>query len=142
MTFSKSFLWGGALAANQCEGGWNEGGRGLANCDVLPYGKNRTDIIKGKMIRTQPIQDEYYPAQNAIDFYHHYREDIALLGEMGFKTLRISIAWSRIFPHGDEDQPNEDGLQFYEDVFKECQKYGIEPLVTITHYDITYAFSN
>ncbi|MFQ6875459.1 MAG: 6-phospho-beta-glucosidase [Coprobacillus cateniformis] len=136
MTFSKNFLWGGAIAANQCEGGWNEGGRGLAYCYVLPYGKNRIDIIKGKMIRTEPIQDEYYPAQNAIDFYHYYKEDIALLGEMGFKTLRISIAWSRIFPHGDEDQPNENGLQFYEDVFKECQKYGIEPLVTITHYDM------
>lgn len=136
MAFPKNFLWGGALSANQCEGGWNEGGRGLANSDILPYGKKRTDIIKGKVVRSEPAQGEYYPAQNAIDFYHRYREDIALLGEMGFKILRISISWSRIFPHGDEAQPNEEGLQFYEDVFKECKKYGIEPLVTITHYDI------
>ncbi|UTY40317.1 6-phospho-beta-glucosidase [Allocoprobacillus halotolerans] len=136
MAFCKNFLWGGALAANQCEGGYNEGGRGLSNCDVLPYGKNRYDIIKGKVARLNPIPEEYYPAQKAIDFYHHYKEDIALFGEMGFKTLRISIAWSRIFPNGDDLEPNEEGLLFYENIFKECRKYNIEPLVTITHYDI------
>lgn len=136
MAFSKDFLWGGAIAANQSEGGWNEGGRGLSNCDVLPYGNKRINVIKGKELRFQPVEEEYYPAQKGIDFYHRYKEDIALFGEMGFKVLRLSIAWSRIFPNGDDDLPNEEGLKFYEDVFDECRKYGIEPLVTITHYDI------
>lgn len=136
MPLNKNFLWGGAIAANQCEGGWNEGGRGMAICDVLPYGKDRFPIMKGEMAMLKPDGAHFYPAQQAIDFYHHYREDIALLGEMGFKTFRLSIAWSRIFPKGDESEPNEEGLAFYEDVFKECRKYGIEPLVTITHYDM------
>lgn len=136
MPFREDFLWGGALAANQCEGGFNEGGRGLSNCDVLPFGEQRVDIIKGNISRIVPLHDEYYPAQDAIDFYHYYIEDIKLFAEMGFKTLRISIAWSRIFPNGDDEHPNEEGLKFYENVFNECKKYNIEPLVTITHYDI------
>jgi len=134
--FDKNFLWGGALAANQCEGGWNEGGRGLANNDVLPFGKDRYEVIRGNIPVLQPDPAQYYPAQQAIDFYHHYKEDIALFGEMGFKTLRLSIAWSRIFPNGDDAEPNEDGIQFYANVFQECHRYGIEPLVTISHYDI------
>jgi len=136
MPLRKDFLWGGALSANQCEGGWNEGGRGLANADVLPYGKDRISVIKGDRPMLLPDGAHYYPAQTGIDFYHHYKEDIALFGEMGFKVLRLSIAWSRIYPNGDDAQPNEAGLKFYEDVFKECHKRGIEPLVTITHYDI------
>ena len=136
MPFSNGFLWGGALAANQCEGGWNEGGRGLANADVLPYGKDRLPVIKGDQPMLTPDDHHRYPAQIGIDFYHHYKEDIALFGEMGFKTLRLSISWSRIYPNGDDAQPNEEGLKFYEDVFTECRKHGIEPLVTITHYDI------
>lgn len=136
MPLNKDFLWGGAVAANQCEGGWNEGGRGMAICDVLPYGKDRVPVMKGEMTMLEPDGEHFYPAQESIDFYHHYKDDIALLGEMGFKTFRLSIAWSRIFPKGDESEPNEEGLAFYEDVFKECRKYGIEPLVTITHYDM------
>ena len=81
----------------------------------------------------------YYPALEGIDFYHHFREDIALFAEMGFKTFRMSIGWSRIFPRGDEEEPNEEGLAFYEEVFKECRKHGIEPLVTITHFDCPHA---
>ena len=135
MGFRKDFLWGGATAANQCEGGYNEGGRGLANVDVVPIGKDRFPVITGQMKMFDFDEDHFYPAKEAIDMYHRYKEDIALFGEMGFKTYRLSIAWSRIFPKGDEQEPNEDGLKFYEDLFKECHKYGIEPLVTITHFD-------
>lgn len=136
MPFEKNFLWGGAVAANQCEGAWKEGGKGLANADLLPYGADRIDIIRGDRAMLMPDKEYYYPAQEGVDFYHHYKEDIALFGEMGFKTFRMSICWSRIFPNGDEAEPNEEGLLFYENVFKECRKYGMEPLVTINHYDI------
>ncbi len=135
MGFRKDFLWGGATAANQCEGAYNEGGRGLANVDVIPHGKDRRVVECGERKMFDFEEGYYYPAREAIDFYHHYKEDIALFGEMGFKTFRMSIAWSRIFPKGDEEEPNEEGLAFYEDVFRECHKYGIEPLVTITHFD-------
>lgn len=135
MGFPKNFLWGGATAANQCEGGYNEGGRGLANVDVCPHGKDRLTVMLGMYPEYKLEEDHYYPALDGIDFYHHYKEDIALFAEMGFKTFRLSIAWSRIYPNGDEELPNEEGLAFYESVFKECRKYGIEPLVTITHFD-------
>lgn len=136
MSFRKDFLWGGATAANQCEGGYKEDGRGLANVDVLPYGKDRFPVGLGKMKMFECDSEHFYPSHEGIDFYHHYKEDIALFAEMGFKTFRMSIGWTRIFPKGDEEEPNEKGLQFYENVFKECKKYGIEPLVTITHFDV------
>ena len=134
--FPKDFLWGGAIAANQCEGAWNIGGRGMGHVDLVPQGCNRFSVMMGNLDNFNDKNDTYYPSRTGIDFYHHYKEDIALFGEMGFKVLRMSISWSRIFPNGDEEEPNEEGLQFYEDVFKECHKYGIEPLVTMTHYDI------
>ena len=124
--FPKNFLWGGAVAANQCEGAYNEDGKGLSIQDVLPHG------IKGP--RTEaPTEDNMKLV--GIDFYHHYKEDIKLFAEMGFKVFRTSIAWSRIFPKGDEETPNEAGLKFYDDLFDECRKYGIEPLVTLSHYE-------
>lgn len=124
--FPENFLWGGAVAANQCEGAYNEDGKGLSIQDVMPHG------IKGA--RTQhPTADNMKLI--GIDFYHRYKEDIRLFAEMGFRVFRLSIAWSRIFPNGDEEQPNEAGLQFYDDVFDECHKYGIEPLVTLSHYE-------
>lgn len=135
MSLPENFLWGGATAANQCEGAYNVGGRGLANVDICPAGKGRYRVISGHPDSLEPDDDHIYPAMDAVDFYHRYKEDIALLGEMGFKTFRLSIAWTRIFPNGDEEQPNEEGLKFYENVFRECHKYGIEPLVTITHFD-------
>ncbi|WP_034551893.1 6-phospho-beta-glucosidase [Carnobacterium funditum] len=135
MALRKDFLWGGATAANQCEGGYNKGGRGLANVDVIPIGKDRFSIITGKQKMVGFEDNYFYPAKEAINMYEHYKEDIALFSEMGFKVYRLSIAWSRIFPLGDETEPNEEGLQFYENLFKECHKYGIEPLVTITHFD-------
>lgn len=124
--FPKDFLWGGAVAANQCEGAYQEDGKGLSIQDVMPKG------IKGP--RTErPTPDNL--KLEGIDFYHRYKEDIAMFAEMGFKVFRTSIAWSRIFPKGDEEEPNEAGLQFYDDLFDECLKYGIQPLVTISHYE-------
>lgn len=124
--FPDNFLWGGAVAANQCEGAYNEDGKGLSIQDVMPQG------IKGP--RTEkPTEDNMKLV--GIDFYHRYKEDIKLFAEMGFKVFRLSIAWSRIFPQGDEAEPNEQGLQFYDNVFDECHKYGIEPLVTLSHYE-------
>ncbi len=136
MAFPEGFLWGGATAANQCEGGYNEGGRGLANVDVMPHGPERRAVGAGLRKMLDFEDGYYYPAQNAIDMYHRYREDIKLFGEMGFKTYRLSIGWTRIFPNGDEDEPNEEGLAFYEDLFRACHEQGIEPLVTITHFDL------
>ena len=135
MGFPKNFLWGGATAANQCEGAYNVGGRGLANVDVQPHGPERFAVSAGTRKMLELEDNYYYPGLDAIDFYHRYKEDIALFAEMGFKVFRLSIAWTRIFPNGDEDMPNEEGLKFYEDVFKELRKYNIEPLVTITHFD-------
>ena len=136
MAFRKGFFWGGAMAANQCEGAYDTDGRGLANVDVIPWGEDRWDIIDG-IKKVSGFEEEHvYPAKHGIDFYHRYKEDIRLLAEMGFTVFRMSVAWTRIFPKGDEDRPNEAGLDFYEKVFKECRKYGIEPLVTITHFDI------
>lgn len=135
MSLSKDFLWGGATAANQCEGAYRAGGRGLANVDVIPHGEDRQEVMRGVKKMDEIDQEHYYPALEGIDFYHHYREDIKMMAEMGFKTFRMSIGWSRIFPNGDEEEPNEEGLLFYENVFRECLKYGIKPLVTITHFD-------
>ena len=135
MGFPKGFLWGGATAANQCEGGYNLGGRGLANVDILPHGVDRHNVMAGYLNSLDLDNEHFYPSHEAIDMYHHFKEDIALMAEMGFKTYRLSIAWTRIFPKGDEEFPNEEGLLFYENIFNECKKYKIEPLVTITHFD-------
>lgn len=124
--FPENFLWGGAVAANQLEGAYNEDGKGLSIQDVLPHGL-KTPRTKG------PTPDNLKLV--GIDFYHRYKEDVKLFAEMGFKVFRTSIAWSRIFPKGDETEPNEAGLQFYDDLFDECHKYGMEPLVTISHYE-------
>ncbi len=132
-TFPENFLWGGAVAANQCEGAWDEGGKGIdyASCchtglgDLNPY---------------PPKPDEYCPGREAIDFYHRYPEDIKLFAEMGFKVFRTSISWTRIFPTGDELVPNEEGLAYYDRLFDELHKYGIEPLITISHYEMPWNF--
>ena len=134
--FPEGFLWGGAVAANQCEGGYLEGNKGLSTVDVIPAGENRFPVMLGKMKMLEWDDKQYYPSHEAIDFYHHYKEDIALFAEMEFKCFRLSLSWARIFPNGDDEVPNEEGLKFYDDVFDECLKYGIEPLVTITHFDV------
>ena len=150
----ENFLWGGATAANQFEGGYNEGGRGLATSDTKTNGSltrkrkhsfldEHNQIIylhESEWIshQYQAVIDQgmYYPSHKAVDFYHCYKEDIALMAEMGFKCFRMSISWTRIFPQGNEEKPNEEGLKFYDQVFDECLKYGIEPVVTINHFDM------
>ncbi|MBD1382395.1 6-phospho-beta-glucosidase [Bacillus sp. IB182487] len=135
--FPEGFLWGGATAANQLEGAYQEGGKGLNLADVLPGGReNRLKLLSDTGFDFEMDKSKYtYPNHEGIDFYHRYKEDIALFAEMGFKTFRLSIAWSRIFPNGDETEPNEEGLAFYDRVFDELHKHGIEPLVTIAHYE-------
>lgn len=134
MKLRKNFLWGGAVSANQIEGGWREGGKGISIADVITAGDNRnprriTDGVK---------KGEYYPAHEAVDFFHRYKEDIALFAEMGFKCFRTSIQWSRIFPNGDDTEPNEAGLKFYDELFDELLKYGIQPVVTLSHFEMPY----
>lgn len=136
-TFKKDFLWGGATAANQFEGAWDVDGKGIAVPDLCTNGTHTTP----KRVTRTIEEGTLYPSHEAIDFYHHYKEDIALFAEMGFKTFRLSIAWTRIFPTGMEKEPNEKGLEFYDNVFDECKKYGIEPLVTISHYEMPYALA-
>ena len=145
MGFPKNFLWGGATASTQIEGAYNEGGKGMSTLDYVTYKtkEERNDDISSMDV----TYDQYlsylkndeginFPKRRGIDFYHHYKEDIKLFAEMGYKVFRLSISWPRIYPTGLEDEPNEEGLKFYDDVFDECHKYGIEPLVTMIHYEI------
>ncbi len=136
MALDKKFLWGGATAANQVEGGVLEGGRKLSNIDLLPCGEDRKAVGLGELEMLEWKEGYYYPAKEAIDMYHRYLEDIQLFAEMGFKVYRMSLSWSRIFPNGDDLAPNEEGLAFYEGIFQELKKHGIEPLVTIAHFDV------
>lgn len=144
--FPENFLWGGATAANQFEGGSDVGGKGLSVSDVYTFDetipKERWSDQWLKMTHKQieealnPESKQYYPKRYGIDFYNHYKEDIALFAEMGFKSFRMSLAWTRIFPNGDELEPNEEGLAFYDRVFDELNKYGIEPVVSLSHYEM------
>ena len=150
MSFPKGFLWGGAVAANQVEGAWNVDGKGWSVADVATY-KPDTDVKNYKAhveISSEAIKkamddpdDTYYPKRRGIDFYHRYKEDLQLFAEMGFKVFRLSIAWSRIFPTGEETEPNEAGLVFYEDMLREMKRLGIEPLITLSHYEMPLALS-
>ncbi|MEF2966666.1 6-phospho-beta-glucosidase [Paenibacillus sp. M1] len=142
--FPQNFLWGGATAANQLEGAYNEGGKGLSSADMVVYvpKEKRTEghaiEITSRQIEkilAGELDHERFPKRYGIDFYHRYKEDIALFAELGFKVFRLSINWARIFPNGDDALPNEAGLQFYDHVFDELHKYGIEPLVTLSHYE-------
>ena len=139
MSFPKGFFWGGAVAANQVEGAWNVDGKGPSVADVATY-KPNTDV---KDYKSHVAMDDAHiaPKRRGIDFYHHYKEDLKLFAEMGFTMLRVSIAWTRIFPTGEEAEPNEKGLQFYSDLFAEMHKNGIEPLVTLSHYEMPLALA-
>lgn len=151
MSFPKGFLWGGALAANQAEGGWNEDGKGWSVDDVTAY-KPKVDVKDYKAhvaITTEQIKaamadadDTFYPKRRGIDFYHRYKEDLALFAEMGFQTLRVSIAWTRLYPTGEEAEPNRAGVEYYISMFKEMRRLGIEPLATLSHYEMPLALSN
>lgn len=143
--FPDTFLWGGATAANQCEGGWQEGGKGktIADIQVFHPGLDRKmvqdrDYTKEKLRERLQDRDNrfYYPKRFGVDFYHNYEEDIKMMAEMGLSCFRMSISWARIFPKGDETEPNEEGLEFYDRVFDALEKAGIQPIVTLTHYDM------
>ena len=162
MSFPKGFLWGGATAANQYEGGYLSGGKGPAVADTLTGGDGRNGIPRGFICELADgtraefggrdeipagakaiiDPDVYYPSHVATDFYHHWEEDLELMAEMGCNVNRISINWTRIFPNGDDAEPNEEGIQFYLNVFKKCQELGIEPLVTIYHFDCPLHLAN
>ena len=135
MKLKEGFLWGGAVAANQCEGGWQEDGKGESVPDHCTNGS----VSVPKQITTAIRPGLVYPSHKAVDFYHHFEEDIALLAEMGFKVFRTSINWTRIYPTGMETEPNEKGLEFYDRLFACCKQHGIEPLVTLSHYELPYA---
>lgn len=133
----ESFLWGASTAANQIEGSWNVDGKGVSVMDTLS-----TDFENGVRDESDSaFEDKFYSSHNAVEFYKNYKGDIKLMAEMGFKSYRMSIAWTRIFPDGDELVPNEKGLEFYDDLFDELIKYGIEPIVTISHYELPLALS-
>ena len=132
MKLRKDFLWGGSIAAHQCEGAWNVDGKGIGIMDLVTSGSYEVpreickDIEDGKR----------YPSHEGIDFYHRFKDDIALFGEMGFKALRISIDWSRIYPNGDDEEPNKKGIEYYQSVVDELLKNGIEPIVTLYHFEM------
>ncbi len=130
----KDFLWGGAVAAHQLEGGWQEGGKGVSIADVMTAGANGVS----REITDGVIKGKNYPNHEAIDFYHYYEKDIRLFAEMGFKCFRTSIAWTRIYPTGEEELPNEEGLAFYDRMFDTCRQYGIEPVITLSHFEMPY----
>lgn len=132
MALRKDFLWGAALAANQCEGAYLEDGKGLSVADVMTAGTVDTP----RRITEDIEPDAYYPNHIGVDFYHRYKDDVKLFAGMGLTCLRVSVAWSRIFPHGDEEEPNQAGLAFYRDLFLELRAHGIEPVVTISHYEM------
>lgn len=134
MKSNQEFLWGGAVAAHQVEGGYNKGGKGISIADVMTAG---THTVPRK-ITDGVIEGLNYPNHEAINFYKNYKEDIRLFAEMGYKCFRTSIAWTRIFPKGDESTPNEDGLKFYDDLFDELLKYNIEPVITLSHFEMPY----
>lgn len=131
---SDDFLWGGAVAANQVEGGWNKGGKGVSVSDVMTAAAHGVE----REVTDGVLPDRYYPNHEASDFYSNYKEDIKLFHEMGFRCFRTSIAWTRVFPNGDEEEPNEEGLMFYDEMFDTCLEYGIQPVITISHFEMPY----
>lgn len=131
MSFPKTFLWGGAIAANQCEGAYNVDGKGLSIVDVVRGSSLGVD----RTIDDRIIENIYYPSHEAIDMYHNYKEDIKLFSELGLKCLRFSFNWTRIYPNGDEDKPNPKGLEFYGDFISELKRYNIEPIATLSHFE-------
>ncbi|WP_314575989.1 glycoside hydrolase family 1 protein [Enterococcus gilvus] len=149
MTMPEGFLWGGASAANQVEGAYDEDGKGISTFDLIPF-FTKEERATRKGLPSEISENEIesvlngvtnhinFPKRRGVDFYHHYKSDIALFAEMGFKVFRFSIGWTRIYPTGFEEQPNQKGLDFYRDVINECKKYNIEPLITMSHYEIPW----
>lgn len=131
---NKNFLWGGAIAAHQAEGAWNVDGKGISVSDVITSGTHKID----REITNGVVKGKNYPNHFGIDFYHTYNDDIQLLSDMGMNAFRTSIAWTRIFPNGDEDKPNEAGLKFYDDLFDELLRKGMQPVITLSHFEMPY----
>ena len=127
--FPENFLWGGAVAANQCEGGWDEGGKGIDMASCFQNGLMKPFV-------GVPSMEKYHPQREAIDFYHRFNEDLALMEGMGFQAFRTSISWARIFPNGDETEPNEAGLRYYDELFAQMRRRGMEPVITLSHYEM------
>ena len=134
MTFPKNFYWGGATSANQCEGAWDVDGKGASTSDHLTAGTATTP----RMFTREIDPNTYYPSHTGIDMYNHIEEDIKMFAEMGFKMYRLSIAWTRIYPNGDDEKPNQKGIDFYRRIFEQLKENNIEPLVTISHYEMPY----
>ena len=132
--FRPDFLWGGACAANQFEGAWDAAGKGPSVSDMCTNGTH----TQPKWVTRTVHPDRLYPSHEAIDFYHRYKEDIALFAEMGWNVFRLSINWGRIFPNGDDAEPNEEGLLFYDRLFDELKKYNSEPVITLSHFEMPY----
>lgn len=132
--FKEGFFWGGATSAHQCEGAWNLNGKGASVCDHITAGSK----TGGRLFNKEIVEGSNYPSHDAIKHYEYYKEDISLFAEMGFSMYRMSINWTRLYPNGDEKQPNKKGIEFYRSLFEECKKHGIEPLVTLTHYETPY----
>lgn len=135
--FPQGFMWGGATAANQVEGAYDQDGKGLSIVDAIPGGKDRLKIVSSPEFDfTLDSANHTYPNHKGIDHYHRFQEDIALFAEMGFKCYRFSIAWTRIYPNGVEQEPEEAGLKHYDQVIDACIAHGIEPVITISHYEM------
>ena len=141
--FPENFMWGGAVAANQLEGAWNEGGKGLCIADINEFRddiaiekKGNEELTRAYIKEAVDSKEKVFPKRHGIDFYHTYKEDLKLLSGLGLKTFRTSINWSRIFPNGDDKEPNEAGLKFYDDLFDEILKNGMEPMITVSHYEM------
>ena len=141
--FPENFMWGGAVAANQLEGAWNEGGKGLCIADINEFRddiaiekKGNEELTRAYIKEAVDSKEKVFPKRHGIDFYHTYKEDLKLLAGLGLKTFRTSINWSRIFPNGDDKEPNEAGLKFYDDLFDEILKNGMEPMITVSHYEM------
>ncbi len=141
--FPRDFMWGGAVAANQLEGAWDEGGKGMCIADINEFRddiaiekKGNEELTLDYIREAMASEDKIFPKRHGIDFYHTYKEDLKLLAGLGLKTFRTSINWSRIFPNGDDSEPNEAGLKFYDDLFDEIIKNGMEPMITVSHYEM------
>lgn len=143
MNFPENFLWGGAIAANQAEGAWDLDGKGISVADINEYVFNEDmrkmyniELTRDYAVQAQDDKDGVFPKRTGVDFYHTFREDLALLKAAGLKTFRTSISWARIFPDGDNTAPNEAGLKFYDELIDEIIKNGMEPMITLAHYEM------
>ena len=139
--FPDDFFWCGAMCATQAEGAYDEDGKGLSVFDVVPFGEKRKQIAKGRLDNRDGHIGTYFPSRKAADFYHRHKEDVDLMAKLGLNSYKVSISWARIFPTGEEDEPNKKGLAFYRDLIRELKDHRMEPILEITHWDLPLALS-